>query len=149
MAGRGEEMRAAVLSLDGKGHGELKEQYRELTGADVPKRMGLALLRLAVAYEIQRQHHKALITRVERQVSRLASKVGSQSGTKVPGRTVKPGGRLVREWRGKTYEVYVADDGIFMEGKRYTSLSAVAQAITGGKWNGPRFFGLRSPQASG
>jgi len=147
MAGRAEEMQAEVLSLEGKGHGELKEQYKDLTGEDVPKRMGLALLRLAVAYEIQRQHHKALSTRVDRQVSRLASKVGSQNGTKVPGRKVKPGGRLVREWRGKTYEVYVTDNGVFMEGKRYSSLSAVAQAITGAKWNGPRFFGLRSPQA--
>ncbi len=52
----------------------------------------------------------------------------------------------MREWRGKTYEVYVAEDGIFLVGERFESLSAVALAITGAKWNGPRFFGLRSPK---
>jgi hypothetical protein len=54
---------------------------------------------------------------------------------------IKPGSELVRTW---TYRVTVAADGFAYTGKRFSSLSEIAFAITGTKWNGPRFFGLRS-----
>ena len=54
-----------------------------------------------------------------------------------------PGSRLAREWKGRRYEVIVTDDGALFEGERYSSLSAVARHITGTRWNGQRFFGLR------
>ena len=50
---------------------------------------------------------------------------------------------LVREWRGTTHQVTVVDDGFIWNGKTYRSLSSIARAITGTKWNGPRFFGMR------
>jgi hypothetical protein len=55
---------------------------------------------------------------------------------------IKPGTRLLREWHGTTHEVIVTDTGFVWEGRTHRSLSAVAQAITGAKWNGRRFFGL-------
>ncbi|MEM6537553.1 MAG: DUF2924 domain-containing protein [Pseudomonadota bacterium] len=134
---------AAVSGLDGKPHGELKAQYKELTGDAPPKRIGRSLLTLAVAYEIQRAGHKHKVDRVHRKLAKIAKTRGYLK--KRP--RMKPGGRLVREWRGKTYEVYVAEDGVFLDGERFQSLSAVAFAITGAKWNGPRFFGLRSAKA--
>ena len=51
--------------------------------------------------------------------------------------------RLVREWKGLRHEVEVTDDGVLYRGERYASLSEVARVITGVRWNGPRFFGLR------
>jgi hypothetical protein len=54
------------------------------------------------------------------------------------------GVQIVREWRGATYTVDVVQDGFRWKGQTYKSLSQVAQAITGVKWNGPRFFGLRN-----
>ena len=111
-----------------------------------PKRIGRTLLKLAVAYEIQRQDHKTLCARVHKKLATLAAADDVSTVLKKPKRRMKPGGRLLREWRGKTYEVYVAEDGVFMDGKRCGSLSAAAYAITGAKWNGPRFFGLRSPR---
>ena len=56
---------------------------------------------------------------------------------------IKPGTILTREWNGQTHRVMVADGGFAWKGKNYDSLSKVAFAITGTKWNGPRFFGLR------
>lgn len=57
--------------------------------------------------------------------------------------TTTPGMRLVREWAGHTHEVVVCESGVVYEGKTWRSLSEVARHITGIRWNGPRFFGLR------
>ena len=57
--------------------------------------------------------------------------------------TLKPGTRLVRSWRGKTHQVTVLESGYEHEERRYTSLTQIASAITGTRWNGPLFFGLR------
>jgi hypothetical protein len=56
---------------------------------------------------------------------------------------LKPGTFLMREWNGRPHRVVVADEGFVWNGKTYDSLSKIAAAITGTKWNGPRFFGLR------
>ena len=50
---------------------------------------------------------------------------------------------LVREWQGATHHVTIVNDGFLWNGSTYRSLSAIARAITGTKWNGPRFFGMR------
>lgn len=55
----------------------------------------------------------------------------------------KPGTRLIREWQGKTFEVTVMDRGYAYRGNRYESLSEIAREITGARWSGPRFFGLK------
>ncbi len=56
---------------------------------------------------------------------------------------MKPGMRLVREWRGETHTVLVLEDGFEWNGKRRRSLSAIAREITGTRWSGPLFFGLK------
>lgn len=57
-----------------------------------------------------------------------------------------PGSRLTREYRGVLHHVDVAEHAFIYQGARYTSLSAVARKITGVRWNGPRFFGLRDAE---
>jgi hypothetical protein len=57
--------------------------------------------------------------------------------------SLRPGTRLVREWRGVTHMVLIHADGIEWRGQRYRSLTIVARKITGARWSGPRFFGLR------
>lgn len=57
------------------------------------------------------------------------------------------GAKLSREWKGRRYEVERTSDGFIYEGARYRSLSEVARSITGVRWNGPRFFGLRKEAA--
>ncbi|MDX6567325.1 MAG: hypothetical protein QOE10_2987, partial [Gaiellales bacterium] len=56
---------------------------------------------------------------------------------------VRPGTVLDREWKGRMHRVAVLSDGFAWNGKTYPSLSKTAHAITGTRWNGPRFFGLR------
>ena len=66
-----------------------------------------------------------------------------------PGPRVRPGARLVREWRGRTHTVVVTEEGFEYAGKAYSSLSKIAQTITGAHWFGPRFFGLNRGEATG
>ena len=54
----------------------------------------------------------------------------------------KPGTRLARTWQGETHHVLLVEEGVEYQGQRYPSLSAVARAITGTRWSGPRFFGV-------
>jgi hypothetical protein len=54
---------------------------------------------------------------------------------------------LVREWGGVTHQVKVLEDGILFRSKRYNSLSEVARVITGSRWSGPLFFGLKAAAA--
>jgi Protein of unknown function (DUF2924) len=64
-----------------------------------------------------------------------------------PSRIVRPGAVLVREWCGISHQVSVLEKGFCFRGKRYRSLSGVAREITGTRWSGPLFFGLkRSPE---
>ena len=62
---------------------------------------------------------------------------------------LKAGTILSREWNGITQRAIVVDDGFLWEGTRYDSLSAIAFAITGTRWSGPRFFGLRDNTVAG
>src|SRR5712664_218398 len=59
-------------------------------------------------------------------------------------RRIKPGSELVRTWKGKSYRVMVMADGFAYDGERFANLSEIASEIIGTRWNGPRFFGLRS-----
>jgi hypothetical protein len=59
-------------------------------------------------------------------------------------RRIKPGSVLIREWKGKSHHVMVLADGFAYDGETFGNLSEIAVLITGTKWNGPRFFGLRA-----
>jgi len=63
-------------------------------------------------------------------------------------RELSPGTVLVREWSGQTHRVMVVEQGFVWEGTTYDSLSKIAQVITGTRWNGPRFFGLRDNRST-
>ena len=65
----------------------------------------------------------------------------------MPSLSLKPGARLVREWRGRTHAVTVTEDGFEYGGTSYPSLTKIANKITGAHWSGPRFFGLPAPSA--
>ncbi len=94
----------------------------------------------AIAYDIQAKALGGLSARTIRAL-KAAAKPGAApaAATRPPG----PGTRLIREWNGILHEVEVLDDGYLWRGQRHRSLSAIARAITGTKWSGPRFFGLK------
>ena len=71
---------------------------------------------------------------------KLAKALNGRAATLAP--ALKSGARLLREWNGTTHVVDVLDEGFFWNEQHYRSLSAIARAITGARWSGPRFFGL-------
>jgi hypothetical protein len=129
----------------------LRKRYRELFWAEPPKAFGPDLLRRGIAHRIQEKAYGGL----SRTTQRLLDQLVKQALTKPNGRLqlprrIKPGSELVRTWRGKSYRVTVLTDGFAYDGKTFANLSEIASQITGTRWNGPRFFGLRpAPSTAG
>ena len=124
---------------------ELKQQWRSLYDSEPPHRVSRELLTRAVAYRIQEQALGGLKPSTRRLLERLAS--DARSGrplTLSPCAPASAGTVLMRDWQGITHEVKVLDRGVLYKRKRYRSLSEVARLITGSRWSGPLFFGLRS-----
>ncbi len=121
----------------------LRAEWRRLYRAHPPKRVSRDLLVLGVAWKIQEQAYGGLSAATKRQLADLA-KTMEQDGDIALHRVarLKPGAKLIREWRGETHTVTVLEDGFEWRGKRRRSLSVIAKLITGAHWSGPRFFGL-------
>lgn len=100
-----------------------------------PRHRSAELLRRVLAWRVQADVHGGLDAAVQR---RLAQ--GTALAPAPPA-----GMRLAREWAGRVHEVVVIESGVVYEGKTWRSLSEIARHITGIRWNGPRFFGLRAP----
>ena len=116
-----------------------RRQYRVIP----PKRISRDILELGIAWKIQESKHGGLSGSAKRQVAELARTMETKSNrAKVRVITPKPGARLLRSWAGVTHDVMVVDEAFIWAGKRWRSLSAIARAITGTHWSGPRFFGL-------
>ncbi len=110
----------------------------------VPKRANRDLLRRALAYHMQEQTEGGLSKSTRRRLAKLAGLNGENRAPISPHSVrLKPGSRLIREWHGVTHSVTVLGDGFDWRGTRYASLSQIARAITGARWSGPLFFGLR------
>jgi hypothetical protein len=126
---------------------DLRKRYRELFRAEPPKAFGPDLLRRSTAQTIQEKAYGGLPLPVRRLLGQMVKAASAKPAGRLelPQR-IKPGSELVRTWNRKTYRVTVMADGFVHAGKTYTSLSEIAFAITGTKWNGPRYFGLRSPR---
>lgn len=124
---------------------ELKVRYRALFKIEPPKAFGPDLLRRSIAYRIQEQAYGGLDPATRRLLNNLmAQQAKSKDGRIVIPRRIKSGAVLVREWKGQSHRVMVLEEGFAYAGKTYGSLSEIARQITGARWNGPRFFGLRS-----
>src|SRR5712671_6220005 len=123
----------------------LRKRYRELFRTEPPKAFGPDLLRRSIAHRIQEKAYGGLATPTRRLLDQLvkAAMAKPNGRLELPQR-IKPGSELVRTWKGKTYRVMVMADGFAHDGKTFASLSEIATDITGTRWNGPRFFGLRA-----
>ncbi len=124
----------------------LRHEWRRLHQAPPPKRLSRELLMRGITYQLQ---VRALGGLSKADLRRLAA-VDAAPGTAAKPRTptiAKPGTRLVREWGGATHTVLVLADGVEWQGNRYRSLTEIARKITGARWSGPRFFGLRPGKA--
>ena len=127
---------------------DLVERWGTLYRAPAPKGISRQLLVRAVAYGIQVQRYGGLRPAVRRQLRRAADGNVVRKERNVEATKVAPGARLIREWNGVSHVVEVAENGFVWEGERHASLSAIARAITGARWSGPRFFGLTAEHTS-
>ena len=136
-------LEAEVARLDDLGLDELRKLWGQLLGA-MPAHHGVSLLRRRLGYELQARAHGDLPAEARRRLKRLhqAFKV-DPSHMPSPSFGLKPGTVLTRTWRGVLHQVAVVDDGLEYQGERFGSLSEVARRITGTRWSGPLFFGLR------
>jgi len=141
---------ARLQALKGMTYDELRTEWRRLYRAHPPKRVARDLLVLGVAWKIQEQAYGGLGAATKRRLADLA-KTMEQDGDLAQRRVarLKPGAKLIREWRGETHTVVVLEDGFEWRGKRRRSLSVIAQLITGAHWSGPRFFGLNGKTVAG
>lgn len=143
-------------------------RWRRAFGSTPPKHTSSSFLKKVLAHELQCKSYGDIPRRIEKQL-RAVLKESSASNAKRKFRSnegdgaigvkspepfalskmaapvlLSPGMQLVREWNGRTWQVDVLEGGFLCKGKTYRSLSAVARMITGTRWSGPRFFGLRS-----
>lgn len=130
-----------LAALDTTSSAALREEWCRLTDTPLP-RISPKLLRLALAWEIQARAYGGLSRATTRMLDQLAA-----ARTRTAAAT--PGMRLVREWGGKAHVVTVGEDQMIRwEERTYRSLSEVARAITGTRWSGPAFFGLKTKAAA-
>jgi hypothetical protein len=135
-----------LAALSRLGLDQLRAEWRRLhRRAAPPARLSRDLLLRSIAHRLQEDVLGGLLPAAKRRLASLAR--GVAEGEPALARAavrLKPGTTLVREWHGRTHTVLVlADGGFECQGRRYSSLSELARAITGARWSGPRFFGLR------
>ena len=123
---------------------ELRALWRAKFKSDPPAAFGPDLLRRSIAYRIQEAAYGGLDPATARLLKQLMAQYAKMPGKIVLPRRIKPGAILVREWKGDSHRVTVLEDGYAYQGRTYDSLSVIARLITGTRWNGPRFFGLRT-----
>jgi hypothetical protein len=120
----------------------LRRRWRVVFGRTPPAGLSKDLLGRMIAWRMQEQAFGGLDRESLRFLEGLARHGGS------PRRRLKPGTVLVRDYQGQRHIVTVAPDGFDWQGTTYPSLSAIARAITGTAWSGPRFFALVRPNGT-
>ena len=131
---------AAVPSL---AYVELRSEWQRLYRAHPPKKVGRDVLELGIAWKLQEKALGGTSAAIKRRIADLAQTMEERGDlTKARTAKLKPGAKLIREWRGEAHDVLVIENGFLWKGKSWRSLSTIAHEITGTRWSGPRFFGL-------
>jgi hypothetical protein len=137
------ELVEASASLD-----ELRGEWRRLYHRDPPRISDLLVL--GIAYRLQEIKHGGLGKATLRRLQTLAKTLRTTGRVgPTPSLSLKPGARLVREWRDRTHTVTVTEDGFEYAGTNYPSLTKIGREITGAHWSGPRFFALQARDRGG
>ncbi len=135
------DMASTLAELETLSSDALRQRWRSVVGSPAPK-VSPKMLRLALSWEIQARASAGLARTTSQTLDQLGrGQTRTQAAT--------PGMRLVREWQGRVHVVTVGEDQVIRWDEReWRSLSEVARAITGTRWSGPAFFGLKKAVAA-
>ena len=160
-----EEVEREILALDTLATKALQLRWASLYKRDPPMRVRAGFLRRGIAYRLRELAYGGLKPETVRLLRKLAAELreqrvgrsfigdgGDEEHAQLRTASIRPilspGTQLMREWNGSTEIVEVTADGFMWRSNSYRTLSAVAVAITGTKWSGPKFFGLVAPTSS-
>jgi hypothetical protein len=126
----------------------LQARWRELFDTEPPP-YNRRFLESRLAYRIQELAFGGLKPETVERLTALAEGLGGRAAKQTRSAQDRPiaGTRLIRDWHGVEHSVTVRDDGYEYQGRPYKSLSAIARLITGTRWNGWIFFGLKNQRA--
>lgn len=125
---------------------ELKALWSEQFGGEAPNSRATDLLRRRIAWRLQEEQFGGLSTETKRRLRELVTAYERNKEHKPSARPrIQSGILLTREWKGRIHTVQVKVDGYVYNGQHYKGLSKIAREITGTRWSGPLFFGLRKP----
>jgi hypothetical protein len=137
-------LEADLARLETLDLGGLRAAWVRRYSGEPPIRRSRDVLMRLLAWRMQEDHHGGLDPKVLQALRRLGQAFDRDPGhTPVPTLSLKPGIELTRDWNGRRHVVRVIESGFSYEDRRFRSLSEVARAITGTRWSGPAFFGLK------
>jgi hypothetical protein len=137
-------LEAEITVLPDLDHTELRARWKKLFGNPAPKSLRRKFLAKAVAYQMRVEAHGGLSPVIRRRLREIADAVRRGDVDAVLGSpSIKRGTQMIRQWKDKTLTVTALDDGFEFDGRIFSSLSAIAKAITGTNWNGYSFFGIK------
>jgi hypothetical protein len=142
-----EALEREIAALPAMSLPEIQAKWRQRLKESPPSHLRKQLLVPLLAYKLQELAYGGLKPDIRRALERLAAAYRRDPNDKIlpfkMARHIKPGSRLLRQWNGRTHQVMVIENGFEFEGARYKSLSVIARLITGTRWSGPAFFGLK------
>jgi DUF2924 family protein len=123
---------------------QLRQHWKALYETEPPRRASRDLVTCAIAYRLQERAFGGLSASTRRLLERVADDTGARRRAQIACiRKLHAGAILLREWGGVQHQVIMLESGVLFRGKQYRSLSEVARLITGSRWSGPLFFGLK------
>jgi Protein of unknown function (DUF2924) len=138
-----EELALEITRLSALDVPALRLRWAALFGAEPSPNFGRALLIRAITYRLQEKASPGLKPATRRLLDRIADNPSKDAPRSIPQPWATAGTVLIRQWRGVSHRVTVLDTNVVYQGQRFKSLSEVARAITGARWSGPPFFGLK------
>ena len=139
---------ARMAALPKMSKTDLLALWKELFGAHPPREVRRDTLIKFVGHRLQEQAYGGLSPATRKRLTELTRRFEANPNADLSDSPrIKPGTRLIRDWRGQTHRVTVLEKGYEYAGRRHASLSLIARLITGTRWSGPLFFGLKDRPA--
>jgi hypothetical protein len=142
------EAKNQLTHLSKKSKTQMLALWKQLFEVPPPREARRDLFVRVLAYKIQEKAYGGLSRETRGRLAALARKLATNPNANLSGTPrIKAGARLIRDWRGQSHRVTVLENGYEYAGKRYSNLSQIARLITGTRWSGPLFFGLKGGRA--